>query len=262
MSNKKENFARLGIATKGLVYLIIGVLAVIAAVGSKGEKTGSSGALAEIASAPFGQILLSLTGLGLLGYVFWRFYQAFMDPENRGDDVKAIGQRIGFFFSGVLYMVLAYTAFTTVLGALSSSSGSSKESMVSTLLNKPFGQYLVGAVALVLLIKAGFQIYLAFSEEHREKIENSGLEKKAQTLLLKAGKVGFTCRGIVVGLIAYFTFLSAYNSNSDKAGGTRQALIFLEDELGALILVVVAAGLAAYGIFMIISARYAQLDID
>mgnify|MGYP001087813473 CR=1 FL=1 len=262
MSNKKEKFARFGIATKGAVYIIIGVLAVLAAVGQGGEKTGSSGALDQIASAPFGQALLILTGIGLLGYMFWRFYQAFSDSENNGEDAKGIFIRIGFVISGIVYGALAYTAFSTVIGALSSGSGGGKESMVSTLLNKPYGQYIVGFVAICLLIKAGFQFYLAFSEKYKEKVESSGLKQEAQSILLKAGKIGFTARGVVIALITYFTFQAALNSNSDKAGGTKQALNFLENEFGSVVLIVVAFGLAAYGVFMFIRAKYSQLNIN
>ncbi len=261
MSNKRENIARFGIATKGLVYLLIGVLATMAALGEGGKKSGSSGVLDYLAKQSFGQILLVIIGVGLIGYVFWRMYQAFADPEENGNDTKAIFLRIGYFISGLVYGALAYVAFSTVAGA-SSSGGGSRETMISKLLSQSYGQYIVGAIAIVLFIKAVFQLYKAYSGEYKEHVQQSSLRSEAKSLMIKAGKVGFTARGIVIGLIAYFTFKAALTANSDQAGGTKQALNFLQDEFGTIVLMIVALGLAAYGVFMFIKAKYVQTDIN
>ena len=42
MSSKREKFASFGIATKGIVYFIIGALTTLAAFGYGGEKSSSS----------------------------------------------------------------------------------------------------------------------------------------------------------------------------------------------------------------------------
>ncbi len=76
-----EKAARAGYTAKAAVYAVIGVLAFQQAIGSGGGTTGSSGALQQVASGPFGTILISLLALGLAGYVIWRLVQAFLDPE-------------------------------------------------------------------------------------------------------------------------------------------------------------------------------------
>src|SRR5690349_10614398 len=81
---------RFGYAAKGVVYAVVGILAVQAALGRGGETTSSSGALQQIAAQPFGQILLGITAIGLIGYVIWRFVQAGMDTENKGTDAKGM----------------------------------------------------------------------------------------------------------------------------------------------------------------------------
>jgi Domain of Unknown Function (DUF1206) len=79
--------ARSGYAARGVVYLIVGGLAVVAALGG-GRTTDSKGALRTTLQQPFGEALLALVALGLVGYAIWRLVQATTDPDGHGTDVK------------------------------------------------------------------------------------------------------------------------------------------------------------------------------
>ncbi|MBX2840637.1 MAG: DUF1206 domain-containing protein [Flammeovirgaceae bacterium] len=259
MNNKKEKFARFGIATKGFVYCLIGGLTAMAAFGAGGKKTGSSGALEFLSSQTYGQILLVITALGLLGFVFWRLYQTFADPEDKGNDAKGIFRRMGYFSSGVFYGLLTYTAIKTVAGS-GSDSGGGKESLVNTLLSESYGQILVGILGVIFLCKAGYQLYRAYSGKFKNKVNESGLGRKARELVLKSGQIGYTARGVVIGIISFLTFKAAFSANSNQAGGTEDAFGFIQNEFGAIVLAVVAIGLLAYGVFMFIKAKYRKMS--
>ena len=71
-----EKFARFGYAAKGVVYVVVGALAAIAAFGQGGQTTGSRGALETISHQPFGQALLGIVALGLIGYGVYEFVKA------------------------------------------------------------------------------------------------------------------------------------------------------------------------------------------
>ncbi|HKF93470.1 MAG TPA: DUF1206 domain-containing protein, partial [Gammaproteobacteria bacterium] len=73
-----EWLARMGYVAKGVVYMIVGVLAAMTALGVGGATTGTIGAVSRIEHQPFGQALVGLMALGLVGYVLWRFTQAVM----------------------------------------------------------------------------------------------------------------------------------------------------------------------------------------
>ena len=49
-----------------------------------GKTTDSKGAFATIAGKPFGEALLWLLAVGLIGYAAWKIIQAFKDPDNKG----------------------------------------------------------------------------------------------------------------------------------------------------------------------------------
>ena len=95
-----EGLGRFGYVAKGVVYLVIGVLAVQAALGQGGGTTDQRGALAQVAAAPFGQVLLFLLTIGLLGYAVWRFVQAAKDTEGKGSEPKGLLRAPGTLGSG------------------------------------------------------------------------------------------------------------------------------------------------------------------
>lgn len=81
-----ERLARFRYATKKMVYFIAGLLAMQFAFGVGNKTVGTSGTLQIIVTQPFGKFLLSVVAVGLIGYVVWRFTQAFIDPEHQGTD--------------------------------------------------------------------------------------------------------------------------------------------------------------------------------
>ena len=67
-----EALARLGLAAKGIVYLLVGMIAARAALLHRGGPKNQAGALVEILHQPLGTALLTAIGVGLAAYVAWR----------------------------------------------------------------------------------------------------------------------------------------------------------------------------------------------
>lgn len=111
-----EILGRFGYAAKGVVYAVIGVLALRVALGNGGELTSGQGAIHTIARQSFGQILLGLIVVGLIGYVIWRFVQSVLDVENYGTDAKGVVKRIALAVSAVVYGSLALYAWSILAG--------------------------------------------------------------------------------------------------------------------------------------------------
>ena len=249
--SKKKNFARFGMASKGAVYSFIGVLTSITAFYGEEQYKGSKGALEYISSLSYGKVLVIILGIGLLGYVFWRMYQTFANPNGVSDDFKGKVKRIAYFISGLFYGFLAYYAFQLLLGGNSGSSSS---------ITGDYKNEIAIVVGIGLLIKAGYDLYRAYSGKFREKVEETEMSAKERSLLINAGKFGHTARGLVFGLMAYLTLKSGFGSANVNT--KTDAFGYIQSEYGSEVLIVIAIGLISYGIFMLIQAKYPAATIS
>lgn len=255
--SKRKNFARFGMAAKGAVYCLIGVLTALAAFGQGGEKSGSKGALQYLAGQSYGQILLVIMGIGLLGYLFWRMYQVFANPNEFEDNLKGYGKRIGYFISGLIYGGLAVYSLKLAFGS-GSSSGSG--GMMGGIMSGSNGDTIAIIIGIGIAIKAIYDLYRAYSNKFREEVEEAGLGPKEQKLLINAGKFGHTARGAVLGLMAYLTLKSGLSSGSNIKTQT-DAFSYIQSEFGSIVLGIVAIGLAGYGVYMLIKAKHPSISV-
>ena len=80
---------RLGYAAKGIIYLLIGTLAFRLAVGfDGGQVTDGSGALRTFLRQPFGLILLTAIGIGILAYSGWQIVEGFVEAAHAFADAQ------------------------------------------------------------------------------------------------------------------------------------------------------------------------------
>ena len=79
-----EKLARLGYASKAVIYAIIGVLAVLAVANRGGAITDTTGALHVVFTRPFGRGLLIVLAAGLCGYGAWRCSTPSWNPDRDG----------------------------------------------------------------------------------------------------------------------------------------------------------------------------------
>lgn len=252
-----EKFARFGIAAKGAVYILIGVLAAMAAFGEGGSTGGRKNAFEWVLQQPFGQILLGLVIIGLLGYVTWRMIMAFMDPDGNGTDAKGMAKRAGFFISGLTYLFFAFSAARMLFSQLGSGgSGGGRETLIAKALQQPFGQILVGIFAAIVIGKGLYQLYRGFTGKFKEHVNERTMSHQEHEVYTRSGRVGYIARGIVFAILGYFLVQAALQSDASEAGGTGQALSFLSSTGGPYIMGAVAIGLAAYGVFMFVKSKY------
>ncbi len=113
-TDKKEKtlrvFARFGLGAHGIVYCLMSLLSVMAALGFEKESAGKSDAFRKLYEQPFGRGILLIIGVAMLGYVTLRMFQAIKDTRREGNGTKGLGKRIGFLFSGLVYLALSFTA--------------------------------------------------------------------------------------------------------------------------------------------------------
>ena len=253
-----EKLARVGYFTKGAIYILIGVLSAMAAFGAGGQSAGKAEAFQVIERQPFGQVLLVIVAIGFIGYAIWRYVQAFKDTENKGSDTKGMIQRIGYGLSGLLYLAFAFYAFRMVFGSSGGGQGGQQQQLIGELLSQPFGQFLVGLLGAIAIAKGIYELYRGITKRFMRDIR--GVAGKERELYEKAGQIGYISRGVVFGIIGFFLGRAAILSSSSQAKGTEGVFDFLSATGGPWLMGLIAIGLAAYGVFQIVTAKYKPIN--
>jgi len=253
-----ERLARLGYATEGAVYALIGLLAAGAAFGTGGRATGQHGAFEVVAESPFGSVLLGLIAVGFLGYALWRSVQAIADPDKEGADVKALGKRVGYGVSAFVYAGLAFSAVGLILGT--ASDGRSPDDWTALLLSWPLGQLLVVSIGAAVVGVGLHELYQAYKAGFLEYLNLGEMGEKARKWIVRWGRLGIAARGIVFGVVGTFLIRAALEYDPQQARGLGGALQTLAQQpFGPWLLGAVAFGLIAYGLFMLGVARYRRI---
>jgi hypothetical protein len=252
MESRKEKIFRLGLVTKGIVYLLVGALFITAS-----RAGGTQSTLQFIADQPFGQILLALVGLGLLGYSAFRWYSAIEDPANEGDGKEGISKRVGYAASGSVYALLAVSAFSIILGR--SGGGDKKTDMASQVMAMDYGYFLIAILGVILIGVGVYHLYKSWNEKYKEKVQTASMSRKTQKIYDLAAKSGLAARGVVFAILGYFLIKAAASQQAGKVGGLEEAFQFLQQSGFPWAASLIALGLAAYGVYMFVMARYRPL---
>lgn len=257
-----ERLARFGYAARGVVYAVIGLLAVQAAFGGRsgGQQAGPEGALQRIAEQS--RLLLGLVAVGLAGYALWRFVQAILDPENKGTDPKGLAKRGMMLASGIGYSALALFAARIVSGSGSGESSGGNQEVTASLMDKPFGRWLVILAGIAVIVSGLYQLFEAWTDRFRRHLKLQEMDPSEQRLATHAGRAGLASRGIVFLLMGWFLIQAGLRYDPSQASGLAGALETLASQpYGPWLLGIVALGLIAYGAYSFLQARYRRIVV-
>jgi hypothetical protein len=255
-----ERLARFGYAAKGVVYIVVGALATLAALGMGGETTGTQGAMRSIARQPFGRVMLGIVAFGLIAYVIWRFVQAITDADDKGSDAKGIALRLGYTGSGLVYAGLAYSAARIVFGAEEDGRPSAAESWTASVMEYPYGNWLVILAGLSIMGYGLYQCYKGYKAKFRKRLKTGEMSERGIRWAMRSGRFGFVARGIVFLIVGAVLIQAARHYDSTEAKGLDGVLqLLIQQSYGKWLLGAVALGLVAYGLYMLIEARFRRI---
>lgn len=252
--NSKEDwlrkFSRIGMASKGFVYFFVGALTLISALTGSSSISGKSGVVDFLKEQPFGNAIVIFLSIGLFGFVCWRIIQVLKNPE--GD---SFGHCLAYCISGGFYAFFASSILYKTF--VSNNSSGTKENIISQLLASTWGSIVVALIIIALLIKAFFQFKKSFGKEFKEKLKISDFKGEAERIIKYLGVIGYFSRGIVVLTMAFLFGKALLMNDASKSGGTKEAFQLLDSSpSSSIILIIISAGLALYGLFMIAKAKY------
>ena len=261
-SDTLEHLARVGLVAYGLVHLLVAWLALQLAWGVGGESADQSGAMSTLAEQPFGTPLLWVTGLGLIALAVWqaaevvRWHHGWTSTgKARTTALKRSGRAL---VKAVIYIALAVLALKFATGNGESSSQSQQETTAGVF-GWPGGQWLVGAAGLVLIGAGAWHVRKGFNKHFLKQIDTTGCSSSAVRLVTRLGQVGFPGKGVALALVGGLLVYAAVKFDPEQArglDGALQALLALP--FGQILLTLVAVGIAAFGAFCFVRARYPE----
>jgi hypothetical protein len=251
-----EPIARVGLASRGALYVVVGALAVMAATGAGGNTTDAKGAVREVGRLEAGEPLLIVLAFGLAAFAIWRAAQAIADLDRKGRSLAGLVTRLGFLISGFLHLLLA----ATTAGVAITMQGGSVRSWVARALVEPMGVFAV-AIAGAIVIGVGVeQFYRAWSMGFEKDLEMSAMRPAMRAWVGWIGRFGFGARGVTFLIVGWFLIRAAMNVSAREVKDMGEALKVLGSQAhGDVLLGIVAAGTVAYGLMTFIEARYRRI---
>lgn len=251
-----EKAARVGFVVSGLLHFLIGILAFQLAFGDSGGSADQSGALSAVAKEPFGAAVLWISVVGFIALGVWQLAKAAHvghahGAHSTGDRLKAIGR-------AVVYLALAVAAFSWTSGG-GSSSKDQTQGLTSDLLKMPAGQLIVGAIGLAIIGVGVYHVVKGWREKFLEDLTRlpSGHAGRGTRW---AGKIGYIAKGVALAVVGGLFVTAAVQHDASESSGLDGAMHALkETPAGPVLLVLVAIGLMAFGVYCFVRARYGRL---
>ena len=256
-----QRLARAGLVARGLLYVVVGILASQVAAGHNEVKPDKQGALQAVVRQPFGRLLVLLLAVGFAGYAAWRFIEAAVGPAGEPDTGKTRFKRIGYFLRGGLYTFFFGSAVRLFIWSNRVAASDTPESdWTARVLDWPAGTWLVQGAGLVA-ISAGLYIgWRGLSGKFRKRLKSLEMGPAARLWVRTVGTIGNVARMLIITTVGVFLIAAARTHDPEQAVGIDGALKRLADRpYGPTLLVAMALGLAAYGLYSFAEARYRRV---
>ena len=255
-----EFLERLGYATRGVLYGVMGLLALRIALNlGGGQATDLSGSLVFLIANPFGKVVLVAMIAGLAAYSVWGFVRAILDPLHRGRDASGVMARVGFASSALSYAAISFFALQILMGA-SAAPGDSTQKTAASLLSHPFGGWLTIVIGIVAIGVGIGQFLAAYQAPFAQDLKSAEMTDKERSAVVGLGRFGMAARGVSFLVIGWFLIQAGVHSDPSQAQGFGGAFLFLLNEpFGHVLVGVVAAGFVALGLHSLGCARWIRL---
>lgn len=249
---------RFGFASRGVVYCLLGVLALQVALGDRNEQLDKDGALRAVARQTYGPWLLGAIAIGFAGYALWRYAEAAVGDHKWWS-------RILYVFRGAIYTGFTVTAVRLVQGRGGSTGGSNGQAKTwsARLMAEDWGRVAVIAFGVGLIVLGAVLAWRGVEKKFEEKLKTGEMTAWQRRWLPRLGIAGHVARGAIVSLIGVFFVQAAVEFDAQEAVGVDGALHKLAGQsYGSVALVFVAVGLACFGLFSFVEARWRRMIDD
>ncbi|HEX3862219.1 MAG TPA: DUF1206 domain-containing protein [Stellaceae bacterium] len=248
--------ARVGFATRGLIYLLIGGFATGAAFRSNQSPQGFTGAAQAVLHKPFGSLVVVGIVIGLGCFVGWLAVEAVIHGSRRREPRHWL-LAIGRFGDALLYAGFMFLLLGLLLGRRAGGEHG-LHSWVAWLFSSPGGRWLVGLVGIGLFCAGIGLVVWAWAGNVAAPLDLAPKEKRMTNPVSRYGVSG---RGVALALIGFYLVSAAFDANPAEAhelGGLLQHL--RHTAYGWIILLLFALSFGASAFFDFLAAFYRHIE--
>lgn len=253
-----EVLTRGGFVAYGLLHLAVAWLALQIAFGRGGQEGDQSGAFRLLSHQPLGRPLLVVVVIGLLAMAAWQVLEAAVGHRDRNGRGRTV-QRLGSAARTVVYAALAWTALQVLIGEPTSSAGRQQQATAGVLAH-PAGRVLVVIAALVVVGVGIGMLGYGGGRKFERQLKTGRMRYSTRRIVVGLGQVGYIAKGVAFGIVGVLVFLAAVRKDAAKSKGLDGALHTLAGKpYGQVLLVAIAIGFAAFGVFCLLESRYRKV---
>ncbi|HEX8869276.1 MAG TPA: DUF1206 domain-containing protein, partial [Lentzea sp.] len=233
----------------GIVHVLVAWLAIQVAFGDS-EQADSKGAVSDIAQA--GAWVLWTLAIGLAFFALWQLLLACVGYTYVQKKRKRISKRIGSAARAITALGIAFGAVKYATSGSAGDQNQQQQELTAQVLAWPGGQFIVGAIAIGVIITAGVIVYKGIKKSFEKDLDMT----RAPSWIEPVGRIGWIGKGVAYGVIGVLIGLAAINADPKQAGGMDKALKTLAAQpYGMFLLSAVAIGIAAFGVYCFVAAR-------
>lgn len=258
---------RVGLAARGIVYLLLSYLVARIALGALGAESTSKaasgpGVAQAVAAQTGGRAVLVVLGIGLLLYALFSVVDAVLHHDDESPDAKRWGDRALSAWGFVVYGAFGVYCFVTAAssrGGKQTAAQSDRQhtEWSATVLRWPAGWVWLGLVGVVLVVIAVFLISRAARLSFRPRLDRDAMSHGTWSAAMVSGAVGYLGRAGLFGLVGWFILHAAIENDPHKGQGVDGAVrMFADSTAGPYLLWLLVIGLGVYGLYLFIESRY------
>ncbi|MGH8960213.1 MAG: DUF1206 domain-containing protein [Jatrophihabitantaceae bacterium] len=262
-----EVAVRVGLAARGVVYLLLAYLVARVALGalsssSMSKPASGPGVAQAVASQSGGTPVLVILAVGLLLYALFSVLDAVLHHDDETPLAKRWGDRALSAWGFVVYGAFSGYCFATA----SSSSGGSQTSAqadrqhaewAAAVLRWPGGWIWLGELGTILVIIAAFLVSRAARRSFRPRLDRGAMARPTWEVTMVFGTLGYLGRAGLFALVGWFVLHAAIENDPEQGQGVDGAVrLFAATTSGGYLLWALAVALGVYGLYMFVESRY------
>lgn len=265
-----DRLVRVGIASRGVVFVILGYLVARIAFGALGSASTSRpasgpGVAVTLAAQPGGEPLLFVLAVGLVLFALFSLLDAILHHDDEESDVKRWGGRFVNAWACVIYIGFAIYCFMTAVSQSAATQRASKSDSTSKhwsakVLNWPGGPFWLGLAGCVVIIIAIVLAVQAVMRTFEDRLDNGRMSRTGWRWVVVTGTVGHFGRAVLFATVGWFVTSAAVEDDPRHGQGVDGAARLLADNtLGAIFLTAIAATLVVFGVYLFFEAKYRKV---